>query len=275
MVSALLRQVVEVSIVSVRAGASRAAGGLAAVAAASHACRSLLQPGEVVKAIGTGVKPQTDATDAAGVCNLTDKHPVIFIIDDDPSMRATLEDVMRSVGLAVQTFASAEDFRGSKLPDAPACLVLDVRLPGQNGLDLHRTLRESGIELPVVFISGHGDMQMSARAMKEGAVDFLAKPFRDQDLLDAVHEGIERARRGRAVKAAELRERYRSLNERERDIMAFVVVGHPNKQIAAKLGLAELTVKAHRRQIMHKMRARSLRELVRMAGRLRDTPDKD
>jgi FixJ family two-component response regulator len=206
---------------------------------------------------------------------LTDEHPVIFIIDDDPSMRSTLADVMRSVGLAVQTFASAQDFLGSKLPDAPACLVLDVRLPGQSGLDLHRTLAESGIELPVVFISGQGDVQISVRAMKAGAVDFLAMPFRDQDLLDAVHEGVERdrARRGRAVKAAELHERYRSLTERERDIMAFVVLGHPNKQIASKLGLAEATVKAHRRQIMHKMRARSLPELVRMAGRLRGAPD--
>ena len=206
---------------------------------------------------------------------MTDEHPVIFIIDDDPSMRATLADVMRSVGVAVQTFASAQDFLGTRLPDAPACLVLDVRLPGQSGLDLHRTLAESGIELPVVFISGNGDVQISVRAMKAGAVDFLAKPFRDQDLLDAVHEGIERdrARRGRAVKVAELHERYRSLTERERDIMAFVVLGHPNKQIAAKLALAEVTVEAHHRQIMHKMRARSLPELVRMAGRLRVSPD--
>jgi len=205
---------------------------------------------------------------------LTDEHPVIFIIDDDPSMRATLADVMRSVGLAVQTFASAQDFLGARLPDAPACLVLDVRLPGQSGLDLHRTLTESGIELPVVFISGNGDVQISVRAMKAGAVDFLAKPFRDQDLLDAVHEGIERdrARRARAVKAAELHERYRSLTERERAIMALVVLGHPNKQIAAKLALAEVAVKAHRRRIMHKMRARSLPELVRMAGRLRGAP---
>ena len=208
---------------------------------------------------------------------MTDEHPVIFIIDDDLSMRASLTDVMRSVGLEVQTFASAQDFLGSKLPDAPACLVLDVRLPGQSGLDLHRSLRESGIELPVVFISGHSDVQMSVRAMKAGAVDYLAKPFRDQDLLDAVHEGLERdrARRGRAVKAAELQARYRSLTERERDIMALVAVGHPNKQIAAKLGLAEVTVKAHRRQIMHKMRARSLPELVRMAAWLRDALDED
>ena len=206
---------------------------------------------------------------------MPDEQPVIFIIDDDSSMRATLTDVMRSVGLAVQTFASAQDFLGSKLPDAPACLVLDVHLPGQSGLDLHRTLAESGIELPVVFISGHGDVQISVRAMKAGAVDFLAKPFRDQDLLDAVHEGIERdrARRRRAVKAAELHQRYRSLTEREGAIMALVVLGHPNKQIAAKLALAEVTVKAHRRQIMHKMRARSLPELVRMAGRLRGVPD--
>jgi FixJ family two-component response regulator len=207
---------------------------------------------------------------------LTDEHPVIFIIDDDPSMRATLADVMRSVGLAVQTFASAQDFLGSKLPDAPACLVLDVRLPGQSGLDLHRTLVESGIELPVVFISGNGDVQISVGAMKAGAVDFLAKPFRDQDLLDAVHEGIERdrARRGRVLKAAELHERYRSLTERDRDIMALVVLGHPNKQIAAELALTEVAVKAHRRQIMHKMRARTLPELVRMAGRLRGAPDR-
>ena len=232
--------------------------------------------GEVVEAAGTGVTAQTDAADAVGVCHLTDEHPVIFIIDDDPSMRATLADVMRSIGLAVQTFASAQDFLGSKLPDAPACLVLDVHLPGQSGLDLHRTLAESGVELPVVFISGHGDVQISVQAMKAGAVDFLAKPFRDQDLLDAVHEGIERdrARRGRAVKAAELHERFRSLSERERDIMAFVVLGHPSKQIAAKLGLAEVTVKAHRRQIMHKMRARSLPELVRMAARLRGASDR-
>ena len=177
--------------------------------------------------VETLAPPGAGASPVSGSTLLTDEHPVIFIIDDDPSMRATLADVMRSVGLAVQTFASAQDFMGSKLPDAPACLVLDVRLPGQSGLDLQRTLAESGIELPVVFISGHGDVQMSVRAMKAGAVDFLAKPFRDQDLLDAVHEGIERdrARRGRAVKAAELQERYRSLTERERDIMAFVVSG--------------------------------------------------
>lgn len=207
---------------------------------------------------------------------MTDEHPLILIIDDDPSMRATLADVMRSVGLAVQTFASAQEFLGSKLPDAPACLVLDVRLPAQSDADLQRTLAESGVELPVVVISGHDDVQMSVRAMKAGAVDFLAKPFRDQDLLDAVHEGIERdrARRARVVKVAKLQERYRSLTERERDIMALVVLGQPNKQIAVELALPEATVKAHRRQIMHKMKARTLSELVRMAGRLHGAPDR-
>jgi len=206
---------------------------------------------------------------------LTDEHPVIFIIDDDPSVRATLAEVLRSADLTVQTFRSAQDFLGSEVPDAPACLVLDVPRSGQSGPDLQRTLAESGIELPIIFIGRHGDVQMSVQAMKAGAVDFLAKPFRDQDLLDAVHEGIERdrARRKLAVKAAELHKRYRSLTERERGILALVVLGHPNNEIAAKLALAEPTVKAHRRQIMHKMSARSLPELVRMAGRLRGAPD--
>ena len=206
-----------------------------------------------------------------------DEQPVVFVVDDDSSMRATLTDVMRSVGLQVQTFASAREFMGSKLPDAPGCLVLDVRLPGQSGLDFQRTLAESGMDLPVVFITGHGDVPMSVRAMKAGAVDFLIKPFRDQDLLDAVHAAIERdrARRQQLTGVADLEERYRSLTERERDIMAFVVVGRLNKLIAAELGLAEVTVKAHRSQIMHKMGAKSLPELVRMADRLSGAPEKD
>jgi FixJ family two-component response regulator len=192
-------------------------------------------------------------------------------------MRATLADVMRSVGIEVQTFQSAKDFLGSKLPDAPGCLVLDVRLPGQSGLDFQRTLAHSGIELPVVFITGHGDVPMSVQAMKAGAVDFLTKPFRDQDLLDAVHAAIarDRARRQRVIQVAGLDERYQSLTERERDIMALVVRGRLNKQIAAELGLAEVTVKAHRGQIMHKMGAKSLPELVRMADRLSGAPDAD
>ena len=208
---------------------------------------------------------------------LSNEQPVIFIVDDDPSMRATLSDVMRSVGLAVQTFGLAEDFLRSKLPDAPGCLVLDVRLPGQNGLDFQRTLAESGIELPVVFITGHGDVPTSVRAMKAGAVDFLTKPFRDQDLLDAVRVAIERdrARREHAMHVADLHERYRSLTERERDIMALVVLGRPNKQITVALGLVEVTVKADRRRIMHKMGARSLLELVRMADRLSSREEKN
>jgi FixJ family two-component response regulator len=208
---------------------------------------------------------------------LSDEQPVIFIVDDDPSMRATLSDVMRSVGVAVQTFGSAQDFLRSQLPDAPACLVLDVRLPGQSGLDFQRTLAERGINLPVVFISGHGDVSMSVRAMKAGAVDFLTKPFRDQDLLDAVHVAVERdrARRKQAVHTADLQERYRALTERERDVMALVVLGRPNKQVGGELGLAEVTVKAHRRQIMQKMGAKSLPELVRIAHRLGVAPEAD
>ncbi len=206
-----------------------------------------------------------------------DEQPVVFVVDDDPSMRAALSDVMLSVGLQVQAFVSAREFMGSNLPDAPGCLVLDVRLPGQSGLDFQRTLVESGIELPVVFITGHGDVPMSVRAMKAGAVDFLIKPFRDQDLLDAVHAAIERdrARRQHVIGVADLEERYRSLTERERDIMALVVVGRLNKQIASELGLAEVTVKAHRSQLMHKMGAKSLPELVRMADRLGGASEKD
>ena len=206
-----------------------------------------------------------------------DEPPVVFVVDDDASMRATLLDVMRSVGLEVQTFQSTREFLSSKLPDAPGCLVLDVRLPGQSGLDFQRTLAESGIGLPVVFITGHGDVPMTVRAMKAGAVDFLTKPFRDQDLLDAVHAAIERdrAQRQHVVGLADLEERHRSLTERERDIMALVVVGRLNKQIASELGLAEVTVKAHRSQLMHKMGAKSLPELVRMADRLRGGPEKN
>jgi len=208
---------------------------------------------------------------------LLDEQPVVLVVDDDPSMRAALSDVMRSVGLAVQTFASAEDFLRSKLPDAPGCLVLDVRLPGQSGLDFQRSLSESGVKLPIVFVTGHGDVPTSVRAMKAGAVDFLNKPFRDQDLLDAVRVAIERdcARREDAMHIADLQERYRSLTQRERDIMALVVLGHANKQVAAALGLVEVRVKGDRRQIMRKMGARSLLELARMADRLGGPAEKN
>ena len=201
---------------------------------------------------------------------MREEQPVVFVIDDDPSMRDSLQDLLQSVGMEARVFKSTQEFLRAERPDAPGCLVLDVRLPGQSGLDFQRTLAESGIELPIVFISGHGDIPMSVRAMKAGAVEFLVKPFRDQDLLDAIQGGIERdrARRGDATLVAQLRERFVSLTEREREIMALVVAGRQNKQIAAELGVSEVTVKTHRGQIVRKMKAKSLPELVRMADRL-------
>jgi len=195
---------------------------------------------------------------------------VVFVIDDDPSMRGALEDLVVSVGLQVRPFASPQDFLQSKRPDAPGCLVLDVRLPGMSGLTFQKELASLGVALPVIFITGHGDIPMSVRAMKAGAVEFLTKPFHDQDLLDAIHTAIERdrERRREAVLVAELRERYATLTERERQIMTLVVVGRANKQIAAELNLSEMTVKVHRGQVMRKMQAGSLPGLVRMADRL-------
>jgi len=204
------------------------------------------------------------------------ERPVVFVVDDDSSMRDALEDLIRSVGLEVQLFGSPQEFLQAQLPDAPGCLVLDVRLPGQSGLDFQRGLAAAGIELPVVFITGHGDIPMSVRAMKAGAVEFLTKPFRDQDLLDAIQAGIERdrSRRHDAVVLRELQKCFALLTEREREIMALVSIGRQNKQIAADLGLSEVTVKVHRGQIMRKMRAKSLPELVRMADRLGVSPRK-
>jgi FixJ family two-component response regulator len=195
---------------------------------------------------------------------------VVFVIDDDPSMRGALEDLIGSVGLQVRLFASPQDFLQSKLPDAPGCLVLDVRLPGMGGLAFQKELARVGVALPIIFITGHGDIPMSVRAMKAGAVEFLTKPFHDQELLDAIHPAIgrDRERRREAVLVAELRERYATLTERERQIMTRVVVGRANKQIAAELNLSEMTVKVHRGQVMRKMQAGSLPELVRMADRL-------
>jgi FixJ family two-component response regulator len=195
---------------------------------------------------------------------------VVFVIDDDPSMRAALEDLVGSVGLQVRVFASPQEFLASKRPDAAGCLVLDVRLPGMSGLTFQKELAKGGVALPVIFITGHGDIPMSVRAMKAGAIEFLTKPFHDQDLLDAIHAAIERDRDRRrdAVRLAELQERYATLTEREREIMALVVVGRPNKQIAAELNLSEMTVKVHRGQVTRKMQAGSLPELVRMADRL-------
>jgi FixJ family two-component response regulator len=196
--------------------------------------------------------------------------PVVFVIDDDPSMRAALEDLISSVGLQPRLFASPQEFLQGPRLDAPGCLVLDVRLPGMSGLTFQKELERVGITLPIIFITGHGDIPMSVRAMKAGAVEFLTKPFNDQEMLDAIHAAIERDRQGRrqAVLVAELRERYTTLTERERQIMTLVVIGRANKQIAAELNLSEMTVKVHRGQAMRKMQAESLPELVRMADRL-------
>ncbi len=197
---------------------------------------------------------------------------IVFVVDDDPSVREALNSLLRSVGHLVEAFACTRDLleHRHRLAEAAGCLVLDVRLPGQSGLDLQRELVTAGIPLPIVFITGHGDVAMSVAAMKAGAIEFLTKPFRDQDLLDAVHRALELDgfRRAAATAVAALQDRFDSLTAREREVMALVVAGRLNKQIAADLQLAEVTVKVHRAQVMAKMQARSLPELVRMADRL-------
>ena len=195
---------------------------------------------------------------------------LVFIVDDDASMRESLKNLIRSVGLRVEPFASAQEFLRSKRPDVPGCLVLDVRLQGVSGLDLQKRMADSDIEMPIIFISGHGDIPMTVQAMKAGAVEFLTKPFRDQDLLDAVQHALERDRAAREQREEmqKLRRRFESLTQREREVMGLVVTGLLNKQIAAELGTSETTVKIHRHQVMEKMAANSLAELVRMSDRL-------
>lgn len=194
----------------------------------------------------------------------------MVIIDDDEGVRMGLLDLMESVGLGARTYPAVQDFLKDGLPDAPSCLILDVRLPGQSGLELQQRLVSAGVDVPIIFITGHADVQMSVRAMKAGAVEFLPKPFREQDLLEAVHHAIEKSREHRRKRAQDedLRRRFAELTAREREILAFVISGRLNKQIAADLGVAEITVKVHRAQVMRKMGARSLADLVRMADQL-------
>jgi FixJ family two-component response regulator len=204
----------------------------------------------------------------------TEALPTVFIVDDDRGLRQAIQDLVESVGLRAESFASGEDFLRAKRMNRPSCLVLDVRLPQMSGLDFQQRLTEAGIQIPIIFITAHGDIPMSVRALKSGALEFLTKPFRDQDLLDAIHQALERDRAARELQSEihNLQERVRTLTAREQEVMNLVVSGMLNKQIASEIGTSEATVKVHRGNVMRKMKAGSVVDLVRMADKLKPSP---